>query len=293
VDCSTAGFAALTGALVLTACRATLGIDDLPGVGSNAADTGPGDAAAAEAAVEAGDATDGGGAATEGGGYCAHVNPQPDFCADFDQGNLKDGWDDPTANPDPGLAGGGQYVFDTMNYKSPLRSARMLIPSLLDDNTSASASFFKTLPVTPTQLTVNADVVVTTEHYGLHGGVFLAIILYTNNAGAIVINRDAPGMELAVFNGTTRTALVPFQVPLPVGQWKELGIFVTNKPVEGGPDGLVDVALDGNFAAEAAVPAALLAITTPPTVTLGVPSAQGAMDPFAMNIDNVRMYFNQ
>jgi hypothetical protein len=220
------------------------------------------------------------------------LNPAPSFCADFDRGPLRLGWDDQDANPDPALAGGGSLGIDPVNYVSAPHSAMMTIPSLLTNMTYAASALVKTLDAVPTMLEVDAEVLIETEYdpKGEGGSEFLATILFTDNAGAIALNRDDNGTELAVFDGETNTSFVPFAVPLIVGKWARLQLFLLNHPVDGGPDGTIEVAVEGEFAAEAPVPADLLAISSPPQIILGPETAQGVSGKFVMNVDNVTMY---
>jgi hypothetical protein len=280
--------------LALIACRGLLGIEPLEPLPADAGVIVLPDAAAHDAArdvVRSDTSTDGG----DAGDFCASLSPIPYFCADFDHGNnLKHGWDNATTNPDPGVAGGGSYEFTT-NYWSSPRAAHFDIPELLNDNANASAALYKTLDGAPNYLEVDFEILIITEDDppGGGGSEFLASIAYTNYAGAIVINRDANGTELAVFDGSNRTALVTLSTSIIVGTWAQLSILVQNQPVsvDGGAPGagVVEVAVNGTFAATAPVPADVVAIPTPPVVIVGVSSAQGEANEFEMNVDNVVM----
>jgi hypothetical protein len=267
-----------------SACRGILGIDPLPPLTSDGGSDVDVDAAPEDVGMRD--------AATDHATYCMTLSPAPSFCADFDRGPLRLGWDDPDANPDPALAGGGLLNVDPKNYVSAPHSAKMTIPPLVTNMTYAASALFKTLDAVPTMLEVDAELLIETEYdpKGEGGSEFLATILFPDNAGAIAVNRDDNGTELAVFDGETNTSFVPFVVPLIVGKWARLQLFFLNHPVDGGPDGTIEVAVEGEFAAEAPVPADLVAISSPPQIVLGPGTAQGVSSTFVMNVDNVTMY---
>ena len=95
---------------------------------------------------------------------------------------------------------------------------------------------------------------------------------------------------LAVFGPVDGLPLVTFTQAIPDGAWKELKIIIYNRPMDGGPEGEVDVYINGVRAALSPLPVELQA--TVPLLGIGVAIARGPMGAFQMSADNVRFYWH-
>lgn len=279
-----AGIAVIAGAGVgvLGACRGILGIEDRPVA---AQDDG--------GALQDGEANDAGGDDAEvdaGPRWCETLVPRLDFCADFDRGDLAEGFVNAGQKPDPGVAGGGTIEPDTTYASSRPRSARLTLPPLVTDTTYASAFLITQLPKVPISVIVAIDVRIDTESIPAgKGRVTLLNVNFGRGVGAVGVFRDATGTVLEVYDDPSRSVKrLPFAETLPVGQWRTLSLDIHNYADDGGPDGRVTAVL-GGVAAVLPIPAAYQTSTIRPYLEVGAFTARGPMEAFRVNVDNVRV----
>ena len=142
-DNSLLGRSVFVGALALVQCT---GLREGPALDA-------GDEAGSEADSSPGADGGGGGDATKTR-FCSTLAPPADFCADFDDGTLEQGFENALANPDPGVAGGGQIFLDMdlANSYDGTRAIGFSVPSLIATTTRAQAYLVKQVPITPTDL---------------------------------------------------------------------------------------------------------------------------------------------
>lgn len=228
--------------------------------------------------------------------FCATATPPPQFCSDFDEGELVAGFENALLNPDPSLTGGGQLRADTNAElsKDGTRSVALSVPPLVMATSSAAAFLSKVIPIVPTDLVFVADVRIMTEQLTRGGGRIALLNVEwgrpgKTSPGAFVLLREAVGMSLTVFDGLTPLPSVSLGQSLPVGQWKDFRFILYNRPMDGGSSGRLDVYIDKVLAARSPVPATFQTSTTTPIVNFGIAVATGPMGEVKMNVDNVQM----
>lgn len=245
-------------------CRQLLSIDD--GKEAPRADAAPeGDAAAP---VEDGGASS---------AYCASLDPQPQFCADFDDDKpVTRGWANASSTPDPFVTGaGGTLTPDLVNFRSGPRGAAIGIAALLAPS-KASVALVKTFSAPPGHLTLDFDIRIDTEDFREPGQVLMLVSL-AFPTGQIAIGRTKAGLTLATFDETAQDEAKSDE-PLAVGAWRRLSLLIAGAEVT--------LQVDGALAAKLKRPANLGGKGTT-YLGIGASGAQGTMGAFRATIDNV------
>jgi hypothetical protein len=265
-------------------CRGVLGIDEDRKL--LAADGGE---------VDAGDTADADAGADAGAGFCDSLAPKPAFCADFDQGDVNQGWENEGKVPNPGEFGGGKIELDREVARSTPASAGFSLPALVTSSGRAAAFLLSKYTTVPSAIRVDFDVFIATEYLpkATGGNVVVASVRFVPNCSVEIV-RDSVGAAMAVYVGAvgTRTSVTALSEPFPVGIWKRVTIFVHADMDAGanGTDGIAEVSVDSIPAASAPIPTAFRAGATSVNVTLGAVFGDGPIGPFRSNLDNVRIY---
>jgi hypothetical protein len=133
------------------------------------------------------------------------------------------------------------------------------------------------------------------EQYGAEGRMVLVDLEFGtvgNSLGAILLFRDGPTTTgVDVFDGLNPLTPVYFTTDVPTNQWREVRIIATNAPVEGGPQGSMEVEVDGIKTASATLPVSLQG--QPFFLSLGLAGARGALEPAIVQVDDVYVYRQQ
>ena len=254
----------LVSALGAGGCRRLLAIDD--GRPTLAEDAGGEAEAGEDAGLEAGE---------DAGTYCASLDPQPQFCADFDDGaRVTSGFSNTGAAPDPFVTGGGTLAFDTLNFRSAPRGAAVGIPALLAPST-ASVALVKRLAAAPDNLAYDFDVRIDTEDFREPSRIVM-LLSVTFPKGQIAIGRSKQGLSLATFDGIAQED-APSSEPLAVGTWRRLSLLLTQTEITMQVDGVLAATLprSASFGGKG--------ITY---LGLGVVGASGNMGAFRATFDN-------
>ena len=267
-------------------------------------DAGAGDADNSDVAADGDDAGDDAADAAPKPHFCSTLSPAANFCADFDVGDLEKGFLNDMANPDPGTAGGGK-IFpddDLATSYDQTRSIAFSAPALIATTNKAQSYLIKTVPIAPQDLIIIADIRISTEQIPStgnplnDGNLFLFDVMWGTpqtpaSAGELSIVREPLQKTIvAAFDGINGLPLVDFTQPLADGVWKELKLIFYNRPVDGGPEGVLNIYLDGVRAAQQPLPASYQG--TYALLGLGVPIARGPMGVFQMSMDNLRIYWD-
>jgi hypothetical protein len=260
--------------------------------GFKAADAPPGDAGGADEAIDGG-AVDDATTVDSGPRFCETLNPPFKFCADYDQGGFEDGWDNATKNPDDGVFGGGALAAETTDVRSSPTAVSCKVPALIDGTVKAGAELQKTLPERTTFLALVMKVLVKTEYFpATNGGLDSIAWLNYYPDGSILFVRNAKGVELWVSEGATAPTTKTYAIvhPVPVGEWHEIQLLVRDEPLDGGPNGTVDVLIDDApvLTLPAPLPASFQPPGTPPAVYVGA-FAKGPMGESEVIVDDVRI----
>jgi hypothetical protein len=217
--------------------------------------------------------------------FCdTELKPKPKFCDDFDrEGSVTTGWEEGNADPYPGAQGGGLLGPDLSTFWSPPRSLRTTTPALLTQSDQASAFLRTSIPVSST-IEVRFRVKVETEDYATGGNAIIAAVIF--DRGGVILTRDALG---AALNTAPRGHSARSSLKMQIGSWRSVAIFVINAPQAGETDGLAQLVVEGETAAEVLVPSAYqstqsISIHVGPTV--GGPAAE-----FAANFDDITIYY--
>ncbi len=263
-------------ACALASCRSLLKIDDQPAGTVVTEDAGL-DGETEERGADAGAASK---------DSCEGLWPPPTFCANFDgEGDIREGWDNAIADPDPGLLGNGVSEADTAFFMSPPRAAAFSTPDLLDESTKASAVLFKQFDRIAKTLIVELWIRVETEYFPdiERGGVSVASVHFGRDA-SVHIMRAKLGVQLVTATTKLVDAVI-LEQPFQVGAWKRISIIVDNT-ADGGA-GTVQALVDR---APAAKVAALPGFATkPPSVWIGAYGALGPAGKFRAQFDDVQV----
>lgn len=207
--------------------------------------------------------------------YCKGLDPQPEFCADFDEGPVIGGWDNAGASPDPFVTGGGALIRDDINFRSAPHAASLGVPALLAPST-ASVALVKAFSAPPGNLVVDFDVRIDTEDFRDPRQTVMLLSL-TFPRGQIAIARGRSGLSLATFDERLSQEALSGE-PLAVGSWRRLSLLLTGAEVT--------LQVDGVLAAKLARPPNVGGKGTT-YLGLGVVGAAGNMGPFRATLDNV------
>jgi hypothetical protein len=207
--------------------------------------------------------------------YCASLDPQPQFCADFEEGAVTRGWDNAEAAPDPFVTGAGTLVRDDINFRSAPHGASTGVPALLAPST-ASVALVKSFTSAPVNLVLDFDVRIDTQDFRQAGQVVMLLSM-TFPRGQIAIGRGASGLSLAWFDGAAQDQ-APSTEPLPVGAWRRLSLLLTSTEIT--------LQVDGVLAATLERPASFGGKGTT-YLGMGVVGAAGNMGPFRATFDNI------
>jgi hypothetical protein len=249
-------------------CRQLLAIDDRRPTLADEADAGGTDAETD--AAEAG-----------GPGYCESLDPQPQFCADFDTAaRVTSGFSNTGGSPDPFVTGDSTLAFDTVNFRSAPRAAAMGVAQLLAPST-ASVALVKRFTGPPERLVYDLDLRIDTEDFRAPGQIVM-LLSVTFPKGQIAIGRGKKGLSLAAFDGAVETEEISTEL-VPVGAWRRVSLVLTSSEIT--------MQVNGVLAATLTRPAALggKGLTY---LGLGVVGAVGNMGPFRASFDNVSFTSN-
>jgi hypothetical protein len=247
------------------------------------------DSADADAAVSA-DAT----SAPEAS-FCQTLVPAADFCADFDEGDVKKGWDNASLVPDPFEVGGGTIGLDDDDCDGTHAMAGN-IPAISGPTIKGEeATLVKTFDVTPGfsmifQLRMRIDTGGPSP--GTRGfGVMNASLGPSGEIGRIDVYRDANGNGLTYFEGVTPGARQAFPV-LPSGTWIELTLLIKtiDPTIDGGAGGTATLVVDGTKVASVVLPGSFQSATVA-WIEVGPSAGVGPLDAFRARYDDVRAYF--
>jgi hypothetical protein len=206
--------------------------------------------------------------------YCASLDPQPRFCADFDGDEPVDRrWDNGRTSPDPYVTGGAALVRDDAHASAP-HSAKMETPLLVAPDT-ASVALVKSFIRPPKRLVVDFEVRIETEDFREAGQV-IQLVNVTLSKAQLAIGRNATGLTLATFVDGKQSAK-PSTIKLPVGTWNRLTLIVVEDEVS--------LHVGGNLAA--VLPWSAPGGTARASVGVGALGVVGPMGPFRANVDNV------
>jgi hypothetical protein len=227
--------------------------------------------------------------------FCASADPKPDFCADFDDGDIGDGWHNATKRPDPGEHGGGTIRPDDAVFASGPRSVRFTIPPLVGSSSMASAFLLQELKEPPQSTTIKLDLRIDTESIPAEGKgrVTLVNLNFGADVGAIAVFRDATGTSLEVYEKDT-VKRTPFTTPIPIGQWRTLTLLIHNYKLIDKTDAPQEgevIAVLGGPVAKLPLPTTFRRSEMLPRLEIGAFVARGPMEEMRLNIDNVRILY--
>jgi hypothetical protein len=232
--------------------------------------------------------------------FCDTLLPKAFFCADFERDPYNMGWANAGGHPDPGVGGGGAIAVAMVNPNDePARNlgsrvAQCTTPALISSMQNALAFLLKSLPVAH-DFVIDFQLRIVAEQYGAEGRMVLVDLEFGtvgNSLGAILLFRDGPTTTgVDVFDGLNPLTPVYFTTDVPTNQWREVRIIATNAPVEGGPQGSMEVEVDGIKTASATLPVSLQG--QPFFLSLGLAGARGALEPAIVQVDDVYVYRQQ
>jgi hypothetical protein len=260
-------------AFVLGGCTAVYDTAKL-GPGSSASDGG------GDAQIDSGEA---------GERFCNVAMPRPTFCADF-EGDLRDGWENAHAVPDPLVAGGGVLEVDSAPSADGTRAAAMSIPAASAGAHAGNAYLLKTFdpaaPVIEFEFDVNLE---TAPSAGSNSTVFAEVDFgLSGAAGGAYLFRNGTGDWLTVIEGSAIYGAKVKMGPLPSSQWLHMRIRTENQGVDGGT-GTVKVFLDtANRIAEAPLPVSFQGERVT-NIAVGATASAGPLAAFRVAFDNVRV----
>jgi hypothetical protein len=229
--------------------------------------------------------------------FCMTVLPKPDFCADFDRGELLAAWA-PSVFVNPWISGGGAIEADETLWASAPRSMRASSPAIADTTMHVSAYVGADFTELPRYVLFEQEVRIDTELFSGDSGAIDIFSLRLGEVGEIRLRRDEEGTSLVVVEreggapGGETTTAARFSSPLPVGQWTSMIIRLKNygdDGPDGGSEGRVTVFLGGTVA-KLATPVSFQDVTGHPyRLRVGVLDARGPVGIFRINFDNVRL----
>jgi hypothetical protein len=269
---------------LVVACRSILDLDERPSLP-------PPEADASEPPTDAGTTPD------VGPRFCSTVTPKPEFCADFEGPSLKEGFENESTVPDPGISNGGAITPQLRDPHGGLRAARFAVPTLLTPDDEAAAFLYAFAPIRAKKLLVKLSLRIDTESFVPDAGgiAILCSLEFGRDVGRIWISRTAKGMRLSVFDALKSVQEMEFSAPFPAGVWKTITILLSNYPLDAGaPDGSgadfgeVSVVVDGPVA-KLPVPASYQSIVLDPTLHIGTLLARGPMGALEVSMDDVWM----
>jgi hypothetical protein len=263
----------------LGACRGVLGIEQDPPPVQPAATNEPSDPAVSDESEPR---------------FCSSAEPKPDFCADFDDGEIGNGFYNASKRPDPGEHGGGTIRPDDVIFASSPRSVRFALPPLLGTSSMASAFLLQELKEPPQSTTIKLDLRIDTESIPEGKGRFTLVNLnFGKDVGAIGVFRDAKGTSLEVYDKDT-VKVVPFTTPIPIGQWRTLTLLIHNYKLSDKADAPQEgevIAVLGGPVAKLPLPTTFRRSEMLPRLEIGAFVARGPMEEMRLNIDNVRILY--
>ncbi len=260
-------------AALAVGCRAVLGISD----DNNGAADGGNDV----------DATDEGGGIADAGSpdvqlvsvFCAKLTPPANVCDDFDKDPFLKGWDNFFGHPDPAVGGGGTLGADFTQWSSGPRSVRMTVPQLLP-NTNADSFLIRELPMGIANITISVDVLIETENFPDEmGHVGVLGMAFDGFDPFVEIRRTKQGGYLRLDDMSEGQLLQPF----PVGVWKTVELdFAFSADA-----GAVTSFVNGVPAGSGKLSPTYYHVDAYPRVLVGPGLAQGPMNEYRVNVDNV------
>ena len=254
---------AVLAALVLpVGCRDLLDIEERPLL----ADVDGGSDAAADAAD----------AAPRPPTYCTKLSPPAQHCADFDLGDVLEGWRGEGEVPYPGVNGGASL--DTV-ARGGGRQLLAKLPTLVPPSNSAQSTLIFDVPVASERLSMNATFTVRSESIPAGENVIVASVAF-GAAGGLVLYRDEEGGVIAVVP-VGKAARFPSWA---VGTEHTVGFVLSL--VAGAT--YVQGTIDGTLGPELVVPSSYAKEV--PRIVLG-PAASAPMGAFEMAIDDVAIYW--
>jgi hypothetical protein len=269
---------------LLAGCRGILGITPLAGDRPDGATP---DAAVADGPPVATEAALVEAAMVEreasGPTYCQKLSPPPKFCADFDEPNFEQGWNNDTdaGIPDPGEIGGGMLTVDKNNYRSPPASLQAETPSQFDPGGHTAAIVLKAVPAT-SNLIVQFEVFVSMLDVSPTGGITIAGLYYQSGTG-VAVYLDANGLEVQVVEADVDAGTLQRVSSFPTGVWTTVELHV-NKTT-----GVLDVTTPTG-GATSPLPLLIENDIDGLDVVLGS-SPTGPVGGFTADFDNVAMYW--
>ena len=208
--------------------------------------------------------------------YCTTLSPPAQHCADFDVGDVFEGWRGQGEMPYPGINGGA--TFDVV----PRGDGRQLLaklPTLVPPSNPAQATLIFDVPMASERLSMTATFTVRTESIPAGENVILASVAF-GTAGGLVMYRDEEGGVIAVVP-VGKAARYPSWV---VGTEHNVGFVLSL--VAGAT--YVQGIIDGTLGPELVVPASYA--KEKPRIVVG-PAATAPMGAFEMSVDDVAIYW--
>jgi len=226
--------------------------------------------------------------------FCVTSRPAPVFCADFDEGDIRAGWDNGKFTPDPLVNGGGQTdeEVELGRPRDGTRAVTFRVPAVATGKNGGQAYLLRVfsertdLVETEVAFRMNTadprpgtrSVQLFGMDFGLSGG-----------AGGVTLARDGAGYYVAVVNGNTLLKKQSL-VPLAAETWTNLRIrFRRGESIDGGTAaGDIKVFVDGTRVFELDLPAELVA---PPVydVWIGPTQGVGPYDALSVSFDDFRV----
>ena len=211
------------------------------------------------------------------GGYCASLVPKPKFCDDFDDGDLTNDWDQPTA------VGGSLMALDEASYTSPPASFVVQTQNLTVA-TSGNALLRKTVFGAVAHVKLSFSMLTPTVTF-TKGIISIATLDVSTNHFFTLSLRDqdaVPAASLEEYVGATMTRHVLTRLP-PAGVWTRITIDLDFTA------GKANVTFDALKALDAEpimpVPG------TEATIRVGGVYIEGPADPFKASFDDVVVDF--
>jgi hypothetical protein len=226
--------------------------------------------------------------------FCVTSRPVPVFCADFDEGDIRAGWDNAKFTPDPLVNGGGRTdeELELGRPRDGTRAVTFRVPAVATGESGGVAYFLRVF-------SERADLVETEVAFRMNTAdprpVTRSVPLFgmdfglSGSAGGVLLARDGAGYYVAVLNGKTLLARQSI-APLAAEKWTNLRIgFRRGESVEGGTAAAdIKVFVEGARVFELDLPAELVA---PPVydVWIGAMQGVGPYDALSVSFDDFRV----
>lgn len=205
------------GALVIafaTGCSLFVDIDKL-GKGQQGAAAGLDDAGVDDA-----------GAGDAGVRFCERAMPKPDFCADFDGEDIREGWENASYFPDPFVNGDGK-----LEPESPSRDGSRAVAAMLNGQLpSSDATLFRLFQPMPRRFDVAFDVKVTGDQPAEDQHVVIMALAFQSGpeelAGSFSLSFNGKNGLHTGIDGTPRSVEGQYE-PSPVDTgWRHVDVFM-------------------------------------------------------------------